>query len=119
MTWSLKYLPEMLTRFEIARHRTQDRLKILAAFDDMPNAILMAHNKAGAFPRDEANLHSIRLHDSVDALYKTLLGVLPPLIKTLNPDKFRKLQSLSSNYTVPPTILTRVSDPGCKRVERP
>ncbi|KAK4210103.1 hypothetical protein QBC37DRAFT_429270 [Rhypophila decipiens] len=74
--------------FSIARHRAQHRAKILAAFEDIPRAIMMARKKAQAFPRDKTNCDTVRLHDSIDDLTLTLLEVLPELIKILNPDTF-------------------------------
>ncbi|KAK5658068.1 hypothetical protein OQA88_2624 [Cercophora sp. LCS_1] len=80
--------------FSIARHRTQDRLKILSAFEEIPSIMHMAYNKSKVFPRDASNMQSIHLHNCVDALTKTLLKVLPELIQLLNPGRiFSRLTS--------------------------
>ena len=66
-----------------------NRLKILGAFDSVPNVIEMARNKAESFPLDEANPKSIKLHKSIQELQWTLLRVLPPLIDKIVPKTFR------------------------------
>ncbi len=77
-------------RVKIARHRSQHRAKILAAFADIPLTIIDARRKAKTFPRDNDNPDSILLHNSIDGLNQTLLRVLPELIKLLNPDTISK-----------------------------
>ena len=66
-----------------------NRLKILGAFDTVPNVIEMARNKAESFPLDGGNPKSIKLHKSVQELQSTLLDVLPLLINKLVPNTFR------------------------------
>ena len=71
-------------------------MKILAAFEDIPRTIIMAKGKAKTFPLNNTSTDTVRLHDSIDGLYQTLLRVLPDLIKTLNPETFRKAFFLAS-----------------------
>jgi hypothetical protein len=79
---------------QLAKHSEMNRLKILGAFENMPNIIEMARNKAASFPLDSKNPRSIELHKSMDGLHATLLGTLPALINRLIPGTFRK-QDLS------------------------
>ncbi|KAK0639603.1 hypothetical protein B0T16DRAFT_450265 [Cercophora newfieldiana] len=71
----------------IARHRETNRNKILHAFENLPNVIQMAQDKANTFPLDK-KMESIRLHESVNELQQTLLRTLPDLIEKLNPGTF-------------------------------
>jgi hypothetical protein len=67
-----------------------NREKILAAFENVPNIIEMARNKAETLPLDGANPKSVQLHKSVQELQNTLLEILPALIDKLIPGTFRK-----------------------------
>ncbi|KAM7188349.1 hypothetical protein V8F33_010689 [Rhypophila sp. PSN 637] len=70
----------------IARHREQVRFKLLRAIETIPNAIHAAQSKERNFSMDEASLESIRLHRCLDDMRRTLLRILPELIKKLNPE---------------------------------
>jgi hypothetical protein len=63
-----------------------NRLRILGAFETVPNIIEMARNKAQTFPLDERNPKSVKLHENVHELRTTLLQVLPVLINKLVPN---------------------------------
>lgn len=67
-----------------------NRLKILEAFEKVPNIIEMARNKAETFPLDSENPKTVQLHENVHKLQKTLLRTLPVLINKLVPGTFRK-----------------------------
>lgn len=82
-----------LTPFQIARHHEQVRNKIIRAFENLPNVVQMAQSKASCFPPAEANLQSIRLHECLDHLHRTLLCTLPELIKRLDAGSFCELSS--------------------------
>ena len=73
-----------------------NRLKILGAFEKVPNIIEMARNKAEAFPLDSGNPKSVQLHKNVEELQATLLETLPPLINKLVPGSFRKQTRLEA-----------------------
>jgi hypothetical protein len=68
-----------------------NRLKILGAFETVPNIIEMARNKSETFPLDCKNPKSIQLHKNVQELQATLLRTLPALINRLVPGTFRKI----------------------------
>ncbi|KFA78623.1 hypothetical protein S40288_11199 [Stachybotrys chartarum IBT 40288] len=74
--------------FSLARHSEMNREKILAAFENVPNIIEMARNKAETLPLDGANPKSVQLHKSVQELQNTLLEILPALIDKLIPGTF-------------------------------
>jgi len=93
----LKRIPE-LTLCEIARHHEQVRNKIIRAFENLADVAHMAQSKARCFPTAEANLESIRLHECIDHLQRTLLRTLPELIKRLDAGKLCELSSTSSYY---------------------
>jgi hypothetical protein len=80
----------LITCVQLARHSAQNRMKILRAFEDIPNVIHMAQKKSRTFPLDDSNPESVRLHESVGELQKTLLRSLPDLIERLNPGTFRE-----------------------------
>lgn len=67
-----------------------NRIKILAAFERVPNIIEEAQNKANTFPLDKENPRTVKLDRQVRALRKTLVQVLPVLINILIPNTFRK-----------------------------
>lgn len=62
-----------------------NRLKILDAFQNVPNIIEMARNKAETFPLDDQNPKSVKLHQNVHELRTTLVRALPPLINKIAP----------------------------------
>jgi hypothetical protein len=62
-----------------------NRLRILGAFEMVPNIIEMARNKAETFPLDANNPKSVKLHKNVHDLRTTLLRALPALIQKLAP----------------------------------
>lgn len=62
-----------------------NRLKILGAFETVPNIIEMARNKAKNYPLNSLNPKSVKLHKNVHDLRITLVRVLPPLINKLVP----------------------------------
>ena len=62
-----------------------NRLKILAAFENLPNIIEMAKNKQKTFKPDSDDPKSRDLHLRVEHLQTTLLRVLPILIDKLVP----------------------------------
>ncbi|KAM7219805.1 hypothetical protein V8F06_004839 [Rhypophila decipiens] len=70
----------------IARHREQVRFKLLRAIETIPNAIHAAQSKERNFSMDETSVESIRLHRCLDDMRRTLLRILPELIKKLNPE---------------------------------
>ncbi|KAH8884333.1 hypothetical protein GQ53DRAFT_399321 [Thozetella sp. PMI_491] len=70
---------------QLARHRAQNRGKILQAFGNLPNIIQMAQDKAKNLPLSDGEPDSIRLHSTIRDLQQTLLRVLPDLIDRLNP----------------------------------
>ncbi len=72
----------------MARHREQDRLKILRTFEDIPNIMCMARSKAKNFPLDRDRPDIIELHESIGKLQDTLIKTLPDLIDRLNPGTF-------------------------------
>jgi len=67
-----------------------NRLKILAAFENLPNIIEMAQDKAKTMPLDVNNPKSIKLHGKIGKLHKTLLQTLPFLMHKLVPNTFGK-----------------------------
>ncbi|KAB5583584.1 hypothetical protein GE09DRAFT_1212161 [Coniochaeta sp. 2T2.1] len=71
--------------FSLARHSEMNRLRILGAFEMVPNIIEMARNKAELFPLDAKNPKSVKLHKNVHELRTTLLRALPALIQKLVP----------------------------------
>ncbi|KAK0712618.1 hypothetical protein B0T26DRAFT_714770 [Lasiosphaeria miniovina] len=75
--------------FSLARHSELNRLKILAAFERLPNIVEIARNKMKAFPLDIGNSKSIELHQKIHKLQTTLLATLPLLIDKLVPGSFR------------------------------
>lgn len=75
---------------KLARHSEMNRLKILGAFEKVPNIIEMARNKVETFPLDKNNFKTVKLHASVEELQATLLQTLPVLINKLVPGTFRK-----------------------------
>jgi len=75
----------MLMAEKLARHSEMNRLRILGAFEMVPNIIEMARNKAETFPLDDRNPKSVKLHKSVHQLRMTLLRALPALIQKLVP----------------------------------
>jgi len=72
---------------QLARHSEMNRLKILGAFERVPNIIELAKDRVETFPRD-SNPKSARLHQSVRDLQLTLLRTLPVLIDKLIPGTF-------------------------------
>ncbi|KAE9373805.1 hypothetical protein N431DRAFT_407513 [Stipitochalara longipes BDJ] len=72
--------------FRLARHRSQNRQKILRVFEDIPNVIMMAYGKAGTIPQDRPG--SLQLHRMIGELQQTLLRTIPDLIDRLNPVNF-------------------------------
>ena len=66
-----------------------DREKILRAFEDIPNVIIMAYGKAKSLPPDRPS--NDRLHGLIGALQQTLLETIPVLIDRLNPGTFSGL----------------------------
>ncbi|KAK4160418.1 hypothetical protein QBC43DRAFT_113603 [Cladorrhinum sp. PSN259] len=76
--------------FSLARHSEMNRLKILSAFESVPNIIEEAQNKAHTFPPDEKNPKTMQLHESIGGLQETLLRVLPALIDKLIPGAWPK-----------------------------
>ncbi|KAK3376048.1 hypothetical protein B0T24DRAFT_699039 [Lasiosphaeria ovina] len=74
--------------FSLARHSEMNRLKILAAFESVPNIIEMARNKAETFKLDSNDPKSIQLHKRVQELQLTLIQTLPALINRLVPGTF-------------------------------
>ncbi|KAK0713760.1 hypothetical protein B0T26DRAFT_678051 [Lasiosphaeria miniovina] len=74
--------------FSLARHSEMNRLKILAAFESVPNIIEMARNKAETFKLDSSNPKSIQLHKCVQELQLMLIRTLPALINRLVPGTF-------------------------------
>ena len=80
----------MLTRCaQLARHSEVNRLKILQAFETLPNIIEAAHNKADNLPLDTENMKSVKLHGAISDLHVTLIRTIPPLINKLIPGTFR------------------------------
>jgi hypothetical protein len=86
---------------KLARHSELNRLRILGAFEMVPNIIETARNKTETFPLDERNPKSIKLHDSVNKLRTTLLRALPALIQKLVPSS--SFSKTSHHYVVPRT----------------
>ncbi|KAM7183494.1 hypothetical protein V8F33_013541 [Rhypophila sp. PSN 637] len=82
--------------FSLARHSELNRVKILGAFENVPNIIEMARNKAKTFPLDNDNPKSVQLHTKVRLLQDTLIKSFPPLINKLVPSGF--LSSLQSPF---------------------
>ena len=66
-----------------------NRIKILTAFEKVPNIIEEARNKAETFPLDKENPKSVQLHKHVDKLHWVLMQTLPVLINRLVPNTFR------------------------------
>ncbi|KAK3312951.1 hypothetical protein B0H66DRAFT_569238 [Apodospora peruviana] len=74
--------------FSLARHSEMNRVKILAAFENVPNIIEIAWSKAKTFPLDRDKPKSVKLHQNVEKLQETLLKTLPMLINKLVPGTF-------------------------------
>jgi hypothetical protein len=68
-----------------------NRLKILGAFENLPNIIEMAKNKQKTFKPDSKDPKSLDLHIRVEHLQTTLLRILPILIDKLVPGTLSKL----------------------------
>jgi len=65
-----------------------NRIKILTAFERVPNIIEEAQNKAKSFPVGHENPRTVTLHSKIHALRDTLVRVLPVLINILIPKTF-------------------------------
>jgi len=76
-----------------------NRQRILTAFGNVPNIIEIAKNKAETFPFDSQSPKRVKLHDSIEHLYNTLLLTLPALIDRLIPGTFSKNTTLNLDRT--------------------
>ena len=80
-----------MLQLQLARQSEIHRVKILGAFQDVPNIIEMATNKSNIFPLDRQHPKIIQLHKNVQELHTTLLKALPVLINMLIPGTFREV----------------------------
>jgi len=71
-----------------------NRLKILGAFETLPNVIEMAKIKSETFALDINNPKTVELHKCVHELQKTLLQTIPVLITKLVPGTFGRSSAL-------------------------
>lgn len=62
-----------------------NRLKLMTAFETIPNIVEMAQNKAANFPLEGGNPKAIRLHKEIAEFQQTLLKTIPALIGRLAP----------------------------------
>jgi hypothetical protein len=81
---------------QLARHDQNNRVKILTAFENVPNIIESAQNKAATFRRDSNRPKSVQLHNHIQHLQATLLKALPALIDIIIPGTFCGLSSSRS-----------------------
>jgi hypothetical protein len=75
---------------QLARHDHINRVKILGAFEMVPNIIESARNKAETFKKDRSKPKNMQLHDHIEKLQDVLLRVIPALINLIIPGTFGK-----------------------------
>ncbi|KAK3367849.1 hypothetical protein B0H63DRAFT_529557 [Podospora didyma] len=74
--------------FALARQDEMYRLKIMNAFERVPNIVEMAQNKAAMVSPETDHPKTMQLHRHIDQLRKTLVTTLPLLIDILVPRTF-------------------------------
>lgn len=74
--------------FTLARQDEMNRLKIMNAFERVPNIVEMAQNKAAMVSPETDHPKTMQLHRHIGLLRKTLVTTLPPLIDILVPRTF-------------------------------
>ncbi|KAF2672080.1 hypothetical protein BT63DRAFT_422585 [Microthyrium microscopicum] len=68
--------------FSLARQRMQSRQKILQAFEDIPDVMMMASGKFDTLPQNHPRRR--KLHENIKELQQVLLRTLPALIDRLS-----------------------------------